>query len=161
MKKKILLGLLAILIIIQFIKPDKNIHTGYQPNNIATKFTIPNDVQQILQNACYDCHSNNTKYPWYSNFQPAAWFLNGHVVDGKKELNFDEYTSRSLRYQYHKLEETEEMIHKGEMPLKSYTLLHKEAILTQQEKQAVINWVNATKKQMEAQYPLDSLIKKR
>ena len=161
MKKKILLGLLAIIIIIQFIKPDKNIHAGNQPYNIATKFTVPNDVQKVLQKACYDCHSNNTAYPWYSHLQPIAWFLNHHIVDGKKKLNFDEYTSKSLRYQYHKLEETEEMIQKGEMPLKSYTIVHKEAVLTQQEKEAIINWVHASKKQMEAEYPLDSLIKKR
>lgn len=159
MLKKILLVLLVIFIIIQFFHPAKNQSSGPQANNIETKYTVPADVKAILQKACYDCHSNNTKYPWYNNIQPVAWWLADHVKDGKKELNFDEFANTPLRRQYHKLEEAEEQIKEGEMPLKSYTLIHKDAILTDAEKTAVYNWIGSVRANMEATYPKDSLVR--
>ena len=110
MLKKIFLFLLVILIIIQFIHPEKNKATGPQANYIGNAHPVPDDVKIILAKACNDCHSNNTEYPWYSAIQPVDWWMNGHVNDGKKHLNLDDYTKRSLRYQYHKLEEIEEQI---------------------------------------------------
>ena len=113
MLKKILLVLLAILIIIQFIHPKKNTSEGPQANNIEAKHPIQADVKAIFQKACYDCHSNNTKYPWYNNIQPVAWWLGRHVDEGKGKINFDEFTNKPLRYQYHKLEEVEEQVKEG------------------------------------------------
>lgn len=159
MLKKILLILLVVFVIIQFIHPKKNISDGPQANNIETKFSIPADVKTILQKACYDCHSNNTKYPWYNKVQPVAWWLANHVDEGKGKLNFDEFTNTPLRRQYHKLEEVEEQIKEGEMPLRSYTIIHKEAVLTDAEKNAVYAWVASARAAMEAAYPKDSLIK--
>src|SRR5688572_22204665 len=121
MIKKILLFLLLALVIIQFIHPAKNEAAGPQPNYIGNVFTVPEDVKLILYKACNDCHSNNTKYPWYAKTQPVDWWLDNHVKDGKKHLNLDEYTNRNLRYQYHKLEEIAEQVKEGEMPLESYT----------------------------------------
>lgn len=100
--KKILLVLLFGLIVIQFIHPKKNKSEGPQPNFIGNSFAIPEDVKTILAKACNDCHSNNSKYPWYSNFQPVHWWLEDHIKDGKKHLNFDEYTHKLLLYQFHK-----------------------------------------------------------
>ena len=102
--KKILLVLLVALIVIQFIHPKKNKSEGPQPNYIGNNFTIPADVKAIMAKACNDCHSNNTRYPWYAKIQPVRWWLNNHITDGKKGLNFDEYTHRPLRYQYHKMD---------------------------------------------------------
>jgi hypothetical protein len=90
MFKKIMLVLLAALIVIQFIHPKKNKAEGQQPNYIGNTFTIPGDVKTILAKACNDCHSNNTVYPWYASFQPVHWWLNGHINDGKKHLNYDD-----------------------------------------------------------------------
>ncbi len=159
MIKKILLVLLVIFIVIQFIHPKKNINEGQQANNIEVKYAVPADVKNVLQKACYDCHSNNTTYPWYNNIQPVAWFLAKHVKDGKKELNFDEFVNTPLRRQYHKLEEVEEQVKEGEMPLKSYTIIHKDAVLTDTEKNALYAWVASTRSAMEAAYPIDSLKK--
>lgn len=159
--KKILLVLLATLIVIQFIHPKRNKAEGQQPNFIGNSFAISNDVSIILTKACNDCHSNNTNYPWYAKFQPVHWWLNGHIKDGKKHLNFDEYTNKSLRYQYHKMEETIEMINEGEMPLKSYKWSHKDARLTDEEKNKVINWAKTIMDTMKAKYPIDSLIRKK
>jgi DNA replicative helicase MCM subunit Mcm2 (Cdc46/Mcm family) len=161
MIKKILLFLLLALVVIQFIHPSRNKASGPQPNNIANVFTIPGDVKNILAKACNDCHSNNTRYPWYTNMQPVHWWLENHISDGKKELNLDEYTNKNLRYQYHKLEEIAEQVKDGEMPLDSYTWMHKDAILTEAEKNTLINWADAMRDSMKAHYPLDSLVRKR
>jgi len=161
MFRKIMLVLLASLVIIQFIHPKKNKAEGAQPNYIGNAFAIPADVKTILAKACNDCHSNNTRYPWYANFQPVHWWLNKHVVNGKKHINYDEYTNKSLRYQYHKMEETVEMVKEGEMPLDSYTWTHKDARLTEEEKNKIIGWANAVMDTMKAHYPIDSLIRKK
>ena len=156
-----MLVLLAALIIIQFIHPKRNKAEGPQPNYIGNVFAVPDDVKSILSKACNDCHSNNTVYPWYSKLQPVDWWLNKHIVNGKKHLNFDEYTHKSLRYQYHKMEETIEMVKENEMPLNSYTWVHKDAILTDGEKSNVIRWAESIMDTMKAKYPIDSLIRKK
>jgi len=159
MFKKIMLTLLAALVIIQFIHPKKNKAQGPQPNYIGNSFTVPVDVKPILGKACNDCHSNNSNYPWYANFQPIHWWLEKHIKDGKKELNFDEYTNRTLRYQYHKMEETIEMVKEGEMPLNSYTWTHKDAKLTENEKNKLIGWAESVMDNMKTKYPIDSLVR--
>ncbi len=161
MIRMILKVLLVALIVIQFIHPKKNKATGPQPNHIGNSFTIPTDVKTILAKACYDCHSNNTRYPWYATFQPVHWWLNDHVKNGKKSMNYDEYTHKSLRYQYHKMEETVEMVEDGFMPLDTYTWIHKDARLTSEEKNKIIGWAQAVMDSMKAKYPIDSLIRKK
>jgi DNA replicative helicase MCM subunit Mcm2 (Cdc46/Mcm family) len=161
MFKKIMLFLLAALVIIQFIHPKKNKAEGQQPNYIGNTYAIPVDVKTILAKACNDCHTNNTNYPWYTNLQPVHWWLNKHINNGKKEINFDEYTKRSLRFQYHKMEEVIEQVKEGEMPLNSYTWVHKDAKLTPEEKAKITGWAQSVMDTMKARYPLDSLIRKK
>ena len=161
MLKKILLFLLAALVIIQFIHPKKNKAEGPQPNYIGNIFPIPADVKTILAKACNDCHSNNTRYPWYSMLQPVHWWMNNHIKDGKKGLNFDEYTSRSLRFQYHKMEDVIEQLKEGDMPLNFYTWIHKDAKLTVEEKTRITGWAESVMDTMKAKYPIDSLIRKK
>ena len=161
MLKKIFIVLLVALIIIQFIHPKKNKAKGEQINYIGNAFNVTNEVKVILAKACNDCHTNNTNYPWYINIQPVDWWMNHHVNDGKKELNFDEYINKNLRFQYHKMEEIDEMIKEGEMPLDSYTWIHKDAKLTEKEKSTLMNWADGIRESMKAKYPLDSLIRKK
>lgn len=156
-----MLGLLAALIIIQFIHPKKNKAEGSQPNYIGNNFSVPTDVKTILEKSCNDCHSNNSNYPWYANLQPVHWWMEKHIKDGKKHLNYDEYTSRPLRYQYHKMEETIEMIKEGEMPLNSYTWTHKDAKLSEEEKTKLISWAESVMDNMKSKYPIDSLVRKK
>ncbi|MEI9946796.1 MAG: heme-binding domain-containing protein [Chitinophagaceae bacterium] len=161
MFKKILIFLLLALIVIQFIHPKKNKAEGVQANYIGNVYTVPADVKAILEKACNDCHSNNTRYPWYSKLQPVDWWMNNHVLDGKKDLNLDEYSNRNLRYQYHKMEEIAELVKEGKMPLDSYTWIHKDAILTETEKNTLISWADGIRNELEAKYPLDSLVRKK
>jgi hypothetical protein len=161
MFKKILLVLLIVLIIIQFIHPARNNATGEQPHNISKEYTVPTDVQTILNKACMDCHSNNTRYKWYFKIQPTDWWLTHHINDGKEELNFDEFTDKPIRYKYHKIQSITNQIKKGEMPLDSYLWIHKDARLTDQEKNILTTWADGIANEMKAKYPPDSLERKR
>ena len=161
MLRKILFLLLASFIIIQFFHPKTNTSDAMQANYLGNVYPISGNVKSILTKACMDCHSNNTQYPWYANFQPLDWWMSGHIKNGKKGMNLDEYTNRRLRYQYHKMEDFIEQVKKGNMPLNSYTWIHKDAILSQDEKNTLIDWANAVMDSMKAKYPIDSLIRKK
>lgn len=161
MIRKILIVLLIALVAIQFFHPKRNRAEGEQANYIGKIFTVPDDVKSILAKACNDCHSNNTLYPWYSKIQPVDWWLTDHVNDGKDEINFDEFANKPLRYQYHKIEEISEQIKKGEMPITSYTWIHKDAILTDAEKSKIYAWTDAMRDTMKSKYPMDSLVRKK
>jgi hypothetical protein len=141
LKKKIIISLIAVLIIIQFFRPQKNISAQPQPNAIEQHYTVPENVRTVLHPACYDCHSNNTEYPWYNNIQPVAWWLASHIKDGKKHLNFDEFNSYPADKKKKKLSQIKETIEKGEMPLSSYTLIHVNARLSEEQKNVILNWV--------------------
>jgi len=154
--------LLAVLVIIQFFHPRKNVSPGpvVNPNDISKVYYVPGDVEKVLKSSCYDCHSNNTKYPWYSKIQPVAWWLNDHIQEGKKEINFSEFASYGIRRQYKKMEEIIEEVKEDEMPLFSYTLIHRYAILTKDQKSSLTSWATAIRDTMKAKYPADSLKRK-
>ena len=158
MLKKVLIGLGIVFIIIQFIRPDKN-ESNDLTNDIATKYPVPDDVNQLLQVSCNDCHSNKTEYPWYANVQPVAWWLNDHVVDGKKHLNFSDFTKMPLFVQNHKFEEVVEMVEDNEMPLPSYTYfgLHSKADLSEEQRVKIIAWAKSQMDYLKETYPADSL----
>lgn len=160
MIKKILLFLLILLIVLQAFRPKlDNTGTG-STASITTVATVPTEVDEVLKTSCYDCHSNSTNYPWYTHLQPFGWWIDDHVNDGKKELNFDEFGSYTLRRQFHKLEEVVEMVKEDEMPLKSYTIIHREALLDAEQKKLIMDWANSSMQAMKAIYPPDSLIRK-
>jgi hypothetical protein len=150
MLRKVLLGLLVILVVIQFIRPEKNQSTGVSPNDITTKYAIPATVQPVLKRACFDCHSNNTTYPWYDNIQPVSWWLNNHIKEGKDELNFSEFASYSPKKARHKLEEVGEAVTEGWMPLGSYLWIHHEAALKPEEAKLIANWASQLRSQIPA-----------
>lgn len=159
--KNILLALLLALLVIQFFHPKKNISKVTSTNHISSIYTLPSDVGGILSKACYDCHSNNTRYPWYNNIQPLAWWLDDHVNEGKNELNFDEFATYRIAKQYHKIEEVIEQVKEGEMPLSSYTFIHSAADLNGQQRSLLVNWAESVKNKMKETYPADSLVRKK
>lgn len=143
--KRILLGLLIVFVLLQFIPGSVNKNKQVLSTDITRKYKIPDGVQSILKKACYDCHSNNTRYPWYAFIQPFRLILDDHVKNGKKDLNFSEFTVYSEKRQYNKLRAIEESLEKGTMPLNSYNMVHPEARLAKEEKDSVIKWVNDTR----------------
>ena len=162
MLKKILIGLAIVFIVIQFIRPEKN-DSNDLTYDISTKYEIPEDVNHLLKVSCNDCHSNKTEYPWYANVQPVAWWLNDHIVDGKRHLNYSTFTKLPIAVQNHKLEETIEMVKKKEMPLESYTNfgLHSEANLTDEQREMLTDWAKKQMDYLKRTYPADSLVMKR
>lgn len=150
MFKKIVLIVLVALLVIQLVQPARNVSNGVSATDISRVYRIPNSVQSVLKTACYDCHSNNTRYPWYSRLQPGAWFMANHVKHGKADLNFSEFGTYSLRKQEHKLNSIAKQVEEGEMPVASYKLMHADARLTQKQKSLLINWATKTKDSLSA-----------
>ncbi|CAN5679759.1 hypothetical protein BH10BAC3_BH10BAC3_02750 [soil metagenome] len=151
--RTILLLLFFGFIAIQFFQPDKNNLDVIATNDIHQMVAVPDTVDQVLKVACFDCHSNNTNYPWYTDIQPVGWWLNSHIEDGKSNLNFNEFVNIPPRNgkttherQLKALEEIKETIEEGEMPLRSYTIIHKEARLTKEQKQMILNWSDSARK---------------
>lgn len=160
MIKKILLALFVLLLIAQSVRPTKN-NSGNIQKDITTLYPMPEEVKVIVNKACADCHSNNTQYPFYASIQPIAYWIEDHVKDGKRHFNFNEFSDYSIAKQNHKLEEVVEQIKEGEMPFYSYTLLHKEARLTDDEKAILTHWCQNIMDSLKANYPADSLVMKK
>lgn len=148
MKKKILLTLLAIFIIIQFIRPARNSSNEVPATDITKLYAVPADVQQVLKVSCNDCHSNNTVYPWYTNIQPVGWWLQHHVNEGKGHLDFSKFGTYPPKRQHHKLEEVAEQVEGDHMPLNSYLWIHKDAKLSADQKALLIKWANDLRNQI-------------
>lgn len=140
--KKLLLTVLVVFIAIQFIRPARNNSVSIQKADIVPHFNVPATIAGILHKSCYDCHSNNTHYPWYANVQPIGWLLASHVKDGKEELNLNEYATYSKRRQLSKMKSIQNSIKDGSMPLSSYTLLHSNAELSENSKALLIQWTS-------------------
>jgi len=149
MVRKILIGLLIVLVLVQFIRPAKNQSKDFS-KDITTVYTVPENIQTVLKEACYDCHSNYTTYPWYSKIQPVAWWLQHHVDEGKEHLNFSEFASYKPKKQARKLEETAELVEKGEMPLNSYTWMHAGARLSKDQAIVLANWAKELQQRIES-----------
>lgn len=146
MKRALKISLIVLagaLLLIQLYRPAKNDGPLNNPADIATAYPVPHEVMTVLHKACYDCHSNHTKYPWYNTVQPVASWLADHVDEGKDELNFSEFGNFKTKRKLKKLKEIVHEVEEGDMPLNSYTWLHGEARLTVQEKQMLIDWAKS------------------
>jgi hypothetical protein len=146
--KRILFVSGILFIAIQFISPVHNQSKQVMATDISRVILVPDGVLALLKNACYDCHSNNTDYPWYSNIQPVGWLMAYHIKQAKSQLNFSDFGSYQQRRQLSKLDGIANSIKDDIMPLKSYKIMHKSAKLSEVEKSVLIKW---------AQQSIDSL----
>ena len=143
--KRIAIMLLIVLVGIQFVPTMRNQSDTIPRTDFMLVNDVPETIQKKLQVSCYDCHSNNTQYPWYNKVQPVTWFLEGHIKEGKAELNFNEWDSLSNRRKKSKLRSIIKQIESGEMPLDSYTLIHKDAKFSKEETNEIINFITQLK----------------
>lgn len=118
------------IILIQFFPINKENPKPTPGMDFLTIKNTPQSTAKIIRTSCYDCHSNETRYPWYSNVQPFGWFVKDHINEGRKELNFSTFATYEPKRQAHKLAEARELVENGEMPLNSYVLGHREAQLS-------------------------------
>ena len=141
---KILFVLAILFIAIQFIPSSQNVDGQESETDISKSVNMPNKIQSVLKNACYDCHSDNTNYPWYSKIQPVRWMMDRHVKEGKQEINFSEFGSYSTRSKISKLKGIANSIQHNDMPLSSYRLMHKSANLSDADKNLIVTWALQT-----------------
>lgn len=131
--------LLIAFVIMQFFQPKKNI-SKITENHILEKEYIPKNIESILKNACLDCHSNQTNYLWYHNISPVSWMVNKHVVAGKSELNLSDWGELDLFGKIAVLDDICTEVEHKRMPLKEYTLIHKEAKLSDEQIAELCAW---------------------
>lgn len=141
--KLILMVLLAVLILIQLVRPQKNTATIPAGKVFVDAFKVSEQVNAILAVSCYDCHSNKTEYPWYSEIQPMAWFMDKHIKDGKEKLNFDELPSYGSRKLNSKFTQIITQIEQDKMPLTSYLWMHEGARLSLEDKKLLVDYFNS------------------
>ena len=139
--KKIVLISVIVFVVIQFIQPVHNESKQISPADFVTVCAAPERVQSVLQNACSDCHSNNTFYPWYSGIQPFAWIMASHIKNGKDKLNLSEFGNYTTRRQVSKLKGIVSQIKDDEMPLYAYRMMHRNARISGAEKKFIIEWM--------------------
>ncbi|MFD0862424.1 heme-binding domain-containing protein [Sungkyunkwania multivorans] len=141
--KKILVALLIIFVVMQFIRPEKNIDSTDHLSAFIQETKPSAEVENILKKACYDCHSNHTVYPWYAEVAPVSYWLDDHIEHGKGHLNFSAWDTYSVKKKDHKMEEVIEYVENRWMPLNSYTWGHAEAKLTDEQIQTITDWAKA------------------
>lgn len=140
--KKVAIILSVVFVGIQFVPTKRNQSDNISASDIMIVYNVPEQIEKKIKVSCYDCHSNNTQYPWYNKIQPVAWFLEGHIKKAKEELNFSEFGDYSKRRQKNKLKSIINRIRDNEMPLPSYILMHKDAVLSESEKSELENWIS-------------------
>ncbi len=140
--KGIGITLIVVLVGLQFIPTRSNKNTNVSSSDFVQTFNVPENVRQMIVTSCYDCHSSTTNYPWYSKIQPVGWFLEKHISQGMEELNFSEFESYSARKQKSKLKSMVKQIGNNEMPLTSYTFIHRDARLSQKDKKVLMDYLN-------------------
>ena len=134
----------AIVLVIQVIPVERNVSTVPPGQSFEKTEKVPANVAAILKVSCYDCHSNNSRYPWYSELQPGAWFMAQHIKKGRDELNFDEFNNYSKRRKKAKIKSIISQIEKDEMPLRSYRMMHGNARLSADEKKELLDFFVTT-----------------
>ena len=146
--KKIGIGLIAIIIVMQFFRIDKTNPPVDATLDLVYVEQTSAEVKAILKTSCYDCHTNESIYPWYTNVAPVSWWVKKHINEARDELNFSEWGSYSLRRKDHKLDEVVEMIEEAEMPLPSYLIAHGDAKLSAEQKALLINWAKTVREDL-------------
>lgn len=132
-----------LVLIVQVLQPTKNVAEGISVNDISNVYAVPVEIKNILDAKCYDCHSHNTRYPWYIHIQPIGWWMASHIKEAKGHLNFSEFKNYDSKKAAHKLKEITEEVTHGSMPLKSYVWLHADAKLTDKEKKILTEWIRS------------------
>ncbi len=139
--RKILIVLLVALVVTQFIPINRETPEVDDSKDFIYMTNPPNAVIVTLKNACYDCHSYETRYPWYARIAPVKFWIQDHITDGRRHLNFSEWGNYDAERKEHKLEELVEEVEKEEMPLDSYTWIHGDARLADQERNELVEWL--------------------
>ncbi len=136
---------LIVFVVIQFFRIDKTNPPADKTKDFLYINNPPKNISAILKASCYDCHSDETVYPWYTNIQPVGWFLKSHIEEGRSKLNFSTFADYDLSKQVKKAHKAAKEITEGGMPLESYLLIHRDAKLTAKDKELLSNYLLSIK----------------
>lgn len=147
MKKTIKITVVLLLLIfigIQFIRPARAVPVFEKENDLIQVYQAPMEIARLLKNACYDCHSYHTQYPWYAELAPFSWMIADHIRHGRGEVNYSEWKNYPLMDRSELLLHSGRQVKKGHMPIAGYVRFHPEAQLSEQEKEQLISWFRKT-----------------
>ena len=148
MAKRIFYFFLVVFVVIQLFQPERNNSNENVKSELANHYKIPDTVETLLNTICYDCHSNNTDYPWFSNVQPIGWYIQSKITEGKKHLNFSEFGKYTKEKALKRLADIDDVMKTNRMPLKSYKWYNKTADLTDAQRKAISSWALSLKNQI-------------
>jgi hypothetical protein len=140
--KKIVIISIVLLVLIQFIRIDRTTPPTDSSNDYMNLSNATTEISNIIKNSCYDCHSYETNYPWYSNVAPISWMLKSHINEGREHLNFSDWGNYSSEIKIALQKECAHELEENQMPLKSYTIIHSKAKLSNENKELLIKWLN-------------------
>ena len=146
--RKVLISFLVLFLALQFIRPLRNNGNAESPTDISHLLHVPDSVLTIFKTSCYNCHSNHTDYPWYVNINPVGFWMRAHINDGKRALNFSDLSSFTPKKLDHRLNDIAEQVEDREMPLSSYTLIHRQAKLDAKQIEMIKAWTVDARKQV-------------
>jgi len=140
--KKIVIAIVILLVVIQFFPVNLPEVNTDNPGDLLKNADVPEEVAEIFKTSCYDCHSNETVYPWYSHVAPISYLVKRDVEKGREELNFSEWTKLKKSKKLYKLDEIGDEVKEGDMPMPVYTIIHSHAKLTDKQKELIVNWAD-------------------
>jgi len=138
--------LIAAFVVMQFFGIDRTNPEFDPENDFLSMEKPPAELEKLVKASCYDCHSNQTKWPWYSYVAPVSWLIDEHVTDGRDNVNLSEWGEYELEDRAYIIEEMIEEIEDGEMPFPGYDKLHPDANLSEEQKQALFKWLRSIQK---------------
>jgi hypothetical protein len=147
--KIVVIVLVAAFAVAQFVRPNQTNPAVNPAETLEASVPVPGNVEEILKRSCNDCHSNTTSYPWYAQVSPVSWFLDNHIQDGRRELNFSIWNTYTAKRKDKKLDEVCEQVKTGEMPLPSYLWIHRDAALREGDANILCDWANQTRQSIQ------------
>lgn len=137
-------GIAVIGIAVQFVPNELPAVEPNNPGDLIGSGIVSEEISGILITSCYDCHSNETQYPWYSNVAPVSWLVSKDVREAREELNFSTWQDYDMMEKLEKLDDIAIEVKEGEMPLGIYTVIHSSAKLDDAQRQLIVEWAEAT-----------------
>lgn len=148
MKKKTGIVWLLILLIVgvvpQFITVKKPKVSTNNPADLLATVKVPKPIAKLLKASCYDCHSNETVYPWYASIAPVSWLVVRDVKEGRKHLNFSEWDQLKITKKAKALGNISDAVKQGDMPMSIYTFIHRKVRLSKEDRQSLVEWADST-----------------
>ncbi len=141
--KIVFIVLFIMFILAQFVSIDKTNPEFDASTDLITMENPPAEIVKILKSTCYDCHSNETIWPWYSSVAPVSWMVEKHVIDGRDNLNFSYWGEFDEEDKAYVIEEIIEEIEEGAMPIPGYDITHPQAKLTDEQKEKLFVWLRS------------------